>query len=135
MCIEFKEIRKEWKAKKKEEEAQRKAEEERIRAGEGRQPHDNGAEASGYGQVRPNVGMPGQAGGHPTQLPPLGYQAAASGNATGAQYGGQNPTLNPDGMPQYVTSTNDHNRYIANNYRYPQSPYNPGGSMYPPGGH
>jgi hypothetical protein len=112
---EFKEIRKEWKAKKKEEEAARKAEEEaRHRsATDGRPPHDNVADAPVYARVAQGVPMPGQAPGH-TQLPPIGYQPAASGNSAATQYGTQSPGMN-EGMTHY-----------------PQSPYNQQPAMYPP---
>ncbi|KAF2501211.1 hypothetical protein BU16DRAFT_546538 [Lophium mytilinum] len=90
---EFKEIRKEWKAKKKEEEAVRKADEERQRQAEGR--HDNGSETPVYGQMRANIGPP-QMGG--PQLPPIGYQAAAPGPQA-PQYGTQSPGLD-QGMAQ-----------------------------------
>lgn len=70
MDAEFKEIRKEWKARKKEEDAQRKADEERARAAGG-DPHD------------PSAAYPGA---RPVQLPPIGYshQYPAPGN----DYGG-----------------------------------------------
>jgi hypothetical protein len=112
---EFKEIRKEWKAKKKEEEAQRKADEERHRAADqSRTPHDNSTEPPVYGQMRQNVGVPGPAPGHP-QLPPIGYQPAASGNSSGPPYGTQSPGL-PEGMAHY-----------------PQSPYGSNPQMYQQG--
>ncbi|KAF2733113.1 hypothetical protein EJ04DRAFT_295644 [Polyplosphaeria fusca] len=110
---EFKEIRKEWKAKKKEEEAQRKAEDERLRATDGR-PHDNGGEAPVYGQMRQAVGVPGQAPGH--QLPPIGYQPAATANSSGPQYGTQSP-----GLPENMAA------------HYPQSPYGQNPQMYQQG--
>ncbi|CEJ90602.1 Putative Transcriptional regulator [[Torrubiella] hemipterigena] len=72
---EFKEIRKEWKARKKEEDAQRKAEEERQRAtGEAHEP------PSSY------------PGSRPVQLPPIGYShqypAPPSGQPPMQEYGG-----------------------------------------------
>ncbi|KAF2785588.1 hypothetical protein K505DRAFT_7065 [Melanomma pulvis-pyrius CBS 109.77] len=111
---EFKEIRKEWKAKKKEEEAARKADDERQRASDPRAPHDNGPDTPVYGQMRQAVGVPGQAPGHP-QLPPIGYQPAASGNSSGPQYGTQSPGLQ-EGMAHY-----------------PQSPYGQNPQMYQQG--
>ncbi|KAJ6059753.1 hypothetical protein N7444_003392 [Penicillium canescens] len=73
---EFKEIRKEWKARKKEEEAQRKAVEERERAA---------AQAAQANQVEapnpsdPSHGQPPAYGsGVRPQLPPIGYQPADS---------------------------------------------------------
>jgi hypothetical protein len=97
--LEFKEIRKEWKAKKKEEEAQRKADDERHR-NDVQQRHDGAppGEAPVYGQMRQAVGVPGQPPQH-TQLPPIGYQPAASGNNAAPQYGTQSPGL-PEGMAQ-----------------------------------
>ena len=129
---EFKEIRKEWKAKKKEEEQQRKADEERQRAADPRAAHDNGPEAPVYGQVRQPVGMPGQAPGHP-QLPPIGYQPAASGNTSGPQYGTQSPGL-AEGMAQYgANSGNVYNSPSSNSSSYPQSPYGQNPQMYQQG--
>jgi hypothetical protein len=130
--IEFKEIRKEWKAKKKEEEAQRKADEERARASDQNRGHENGAEAPVYGQMRQAVGVPGQAPGHP-QLPPIGYQPAASGNSSGPQYGTQSPGL-AEGMAQYFTPTsNAYTSLNTNNSSYPQSPYGSNPQMYQQG--
>ncbi|KAK1911772.1 hypothetical protein P3342_013077 [Pyrenophora teres f. teres] len=110
---EFKEIRKEWKAKKKEEEAARKADEERHRADVQQRAHEGGGapEVPSYGQMRQAVGVPGQPPQHP-QLPPIGYQPAASGNTAAPQYGTQSPGL-PDGMAHY-----------------PQSPYGQNPQMY-----
>ncbi|KAB2579949.1 C2H2 finger domain transcription factor CON7 [Lasiodiplodia hormozganensis] len=111
---EFKEIRKEWKAKKKEEEAQRKAEEERQRQAEQqRQAQNNEANNSNpetpiYGQPRA-MAQPVQMGG--PQLPPIGYAPAASGQAP-AQYGTQSPSA------------------IGEMAHYPQSPYTQGQTMY-----
>jgi len=109
---EFKEIRKEWKAKKKEEEDARKADEERHRADVQQRHQEGGAPGeTAYGQMRQAVGVPGQAPQHP-QLPPIGYQPAASGNTAASQYGTQSPGL-PDGMAHY-----------------PQSPYGQNPQMY-----
>ncbi|KAF2761086.1 hypothetical protein EJ05DRAFT_252528 [Pseudovirgaria hyperparasitica] len=101
---QFKEIRKEWKAKKKEEEQQRKAEDERARA-EGR-PVDNGDGPQVYGALRSQVPPPNMGGG--PQLPPIGYAPASGGQAP--PYGTQSPGM-PEGMPH--------------NYG-PQSPYGHG---------
>ncbi|KAJ4350746.1 hypothetical protein N0V95_004478 [Ascochyta clinopodiicola] len=118
---EFKEIRKEWKAKKKEEEAARKADDERHRAEmqqhaqQQRVAHDGGPpEAPVYGQMRQAVGVPGQQPSHP-QLPPIGYQPAASGSSAAPQYGTHSPGL-PEGMAHY-----------------PQSPYGQNPQMYQQG--
>ncbi len=66
---EFKEIRKEWKARKKEEENQRKAEEERARA------TAVPADGQGQGENAPPAGY--QQAGRSVQLPPIGYQPGA----------------------------------------------------------
>ena len=110
--IEFKEIRKEWKAKKKEEDNQRKQDEERQRQEAQRQGHD-GAQPQGqpaqYGQAHM---MPPQMGG--PQLAPIGYQA------TGGQPAGQYAQPQQvDGAPQYAYAQ-----------AYPQSPYAQGGMQY-----
>lgn len=140
-CLEFKEIRKEWKAKKKEEEAARKADEERHRADvqqhvqqQQRAAHDGatGGEAPVYGQMRQAVGVPGQPPSHP-QLPPIGYQPAASGNTAAPQYGTQSPGL-PEGMAQYATpNSNAYNSPNSNSSSYPQSPYGQNPQMYQQG--
>lgn len=117
---EFKEIRKEWKAKKKEEEAQRKAEEEqRHRAGaDGRAPHEGGADVPSY-QVRQSVPMTAQAPGHP-QLPPIGYQPANSGNSAAPQYNTQSPGMN-EGMTQYDT-LHEHWKPLSNTEQWHRLP-------------
>ncbi|KAK0670657.1 hypothetical protein QBC41DRAFT_354885 [Cercophora samala] len=71
---EFKEIRKEWKARKKEEEAQRKAEEERQRQAAA-------SAAAAQGAADPQVADGAQPattypGSRAVQLPPIGYGAA-----------------------------------------------------------
>jgi hypothetical protein len=109
---EFKEIRKEWKAKKKEEDAARKQEEERHRQEAQRQGQD-GAPPQGqpaqYGQAHM---LPPQMGG--PQLPPIGYQA------TGGQPAGQyTQPQQVDGAPQYAYAQ-----------AYPGSPYAQGGMQY-----
>jgi transcription factor CON7 len=114
---EFKEIRKEWKAKKKEEEAQRKAEEERQRA-EGRGGDQNASEAPVYGHMRPNI---------PPQLPPIGYNPAASTQAP--PYGTQSPgTI--EGMTQYANSDSIPSTSSNSRNSYPQSPYGQNQQMY-----
>jgi transcription factor CON7 len=82
--LEFKEIRKEWKAKKKEEEAARKAEEERNRPGDSRDSQSNGPPEPIYGGRQ--------------NLPPMGYTPAASQAPT---YGQQSPAI--DGISPYVS--------------------------------
>ncbi|KAJ5445441.1 Zinc finger C2H2 [Penicillium cf. griseofulvum] len=113
---EFKEIRKEWKARKKEEEAQRKAIEERERAA---------AQAAQANQVEPpnpsdqsHGQPPAYAGGVRPQLPPIGYQPADS--QVPSQYGGPPSS----GM---VYQNNGQMAYPPN---YPHSPYQ-SGPVYP----
>ncbi|KAL4931333.1 putative C2H2 transcription factor (Con7) [Aspergillus undulatus] len=113
---EFKEIRKEWKARKKEEEAQRKVAEERERAA---------AAAAAQTQMDPSgAADPSQAGQPPSypggvrpQLPPIGYQPA-DGQVPG-QYG-----ASPGGM---VYQGNGQVGYPPN---YPHSPYGQSGQVY-----
>ena len=109
--LEFKEIRKEWKARKKEEEAQRKAAEERERAA---------AQAAQANQVEaPGPSDPSQGqgsvygGGVRPQLPPIGYQPAD--NQVPGQYGA------PGGGMVY--QSNGQMGYPPN---YPHSPYQSG---------
>ncbi|KAJ5571117.1 hypothetical protein N7535_004777 [Penicillium sp. DV-2018c] len=112
---EFKEIRKEWKARKKEEEAQRKAVEERERAA---------AQAAQANQVEaPNTSEahgqpPVYASGVRPQLPPIGYQPADS--QVPGQYGGP-----PSGGMVYQNNTP-----MAYPPNYPHSPYQ-SGPVYP----
>jgi hypothetical protein len=125
---EFKEIRKEWKAKKKEEENARKAEEEaRHRSGaDGRQTHDGATDVPVYGQPRQTVTMTGQNPSHTQLPPPLGYAPAASGNSAAPQYAQQSPGIQ-DGM-----------HYPPSPYNTaPQTPYNttPQQQIYQPPGH
>ncbi|KAL1622400.1 hypothetical protein SLS54_004964 [Diplodia seriata] len=129
---EFKEIRKEWKAKKKEEEAQRKAEEERQRQAEQqRQAQNNDANNSNpetpiYGQPRA-MPQPVQMGG--PQLPPIGYAPAASGQAP-PQYGTQSPSAIGE-MAQYAANPQMYPSSASNaSSSYPQSPYTQGQTMY-----
>lgn len=107
---EFKEIRKEWKARKKEEENQRKADEERARAAaaptDGPGSADNGP-APGY-----------QQGGRSVQLPPIGYQP-------GAQVPGQYQAP-AGGVQQLQEYGNNHISYSG----YPASPYGAPNQMY-----
>lgn len=114
--LEFKEIRKEWKARKKEEEAQRKAIEERERAA---------AQAAQANQVEPpnpsdpsHGQPPSYAGGVRPQLPPIGYQPADS--QVPSQYGGP-----PGGGMVY-----QNNAQMAYPPNYPHSPYQ-SGPVYP----
>lgn len=110
-CSEFKEIRKEWKARKKEEEAQRKAAEERERAA-AQAAQANQVEAPGPSD--PSQGQPpAYAGGVRPQLPPIGYQPADG--QVPSQYGA------PGGGMVY--QSNGQMGYPPN---YPHSPYQNG---------
>lgn len=102
---EFKEIRKEWKARKKEEDAQRKAEEDRARAAQAQAPDGPGPNDS-------NQPPPGyqQAGRAQVQLPPIGYQP-------GAQVPGQYQA--PSGGVQQLQEYSNSHMYSG----YPASPY------------
>ncbi|KAK0723022.1 hypothetical protein B0T26DRAFT_740072 [Lasiosphaeria miniovina] len=87
---EFKEIRKEWKARKKEEEAARKAEEERQRQAAVTVAAQNGGADPQNG---PDGAQPPTtySGPRAVQLPPIGYQTAtypAPPSAGMAEYGG-----------------------------------------------
>jgi hypothetical protein len=108
-AIEFKEIRKEWKARKKEEEAQRKAEEERQRQAAAAQ--NGGADQASADQ--PPTTYPGS---RPVQLPPIGYQPTQYPAPPSA--GVQQP------LPEYGSS------HMYQNYT-PPSPYGqPSQQMY-----
>ncbi|MCJ1410764.1 hypothetical protein MMC19_004850 [Ptychographa xylographoides] len=110
---EFKEIRKEWKARKKEEENARKAEEERHRSSIGGPPVEgNGSDPS---QTPTSANYPP---GVRPQLPPIGY-APAGGQVAGQYPGGPDPMYGqaPNGAQQMYSS-------------YPHSPYNQGGQVY-----
>ncbi|KAJ9663587.1 hypothetical protein H2201_005548 [Coniosporium apollinis] len=123
---EFKEIRKEWKAKKKEEEAARKAEDERLRQADSRSAAENPQEPV-YGQIR-GVGPPPQMGG--PQLPPIGYAPAGASGAP-SQYPTQSPqTL--QGMAEYAAGGQIYNpnNGSGGSSNYPQSPYAPGQPIY-----
>lgn len=109
LLSEFKEIRKEWKARKKEEENQRKAEEERQRASVGANQTD--------GQPADPVQTPTSQNYPPgvrPQLPPIGYAPAAGQVA--AQY--------PGGVDQLYQQGNGYSAY-------PHSPYGQNQQMYP----
>jgi hypothetical protein len=114
---EFKEIRKEWKAKKKEEENQRKQEEERQRQEAARNGQDTSQPQGQPGQYQQHMMAP-QMGG--PQLPPIGYQPA--GGQAPAQYAQPQQV---DGAQQY---SNGSQMYGAQGY--PQSPYAQGGLQY-----
>ncbi|CZS93748.1 related to putative transcriptional regulator [Rhynchosporium agropyri] len=109
---EFKEIRKEWKARKKEEDNQRKAEDERVRS----------TVVSADGQNSSDNPPPGayQQPGRSVQLPPIAYQPGAQ---VQAQYQGA-----PSGGVQQLQSYagDSHLQYSG----YPASPYGAPNHMY-----
>ena len=100
-CVtEFKEIRKEWKARKKEEEAQRKAAEEEAR----RRAQDEVASTTSA-ESQPAVSSAQYVSGMPPQrqLPPLSYQPSVS-LPNGVQYAAATsaaPTAPMESMQQY----------------------------------
>lgn len=114
---EFKDIRKEWKARKKEEDTARKQEDERARTAQmQQQPHaQEGQSSSGDGTPQQQHPPPGAYNGGVRQLPPLGY-APASGQVP-AQYAQTQAGM--DAMPQYP---NGQMPNYGGNYP-PQSPY------------
>lgn len=123
---EFKEIRKEWKAKKKEEEAARKADDERHRQADprGGEQHDQPP----YGQMRTPLGPPPNMGG--PQLPPIGYPPQQGGPPP-QQYGQPQPSPGMENMGQYASSYRAaHSEGTDHPRSYPQSPYGQGGQVY-----
>lgn len=103
-CAEFKEIRKEWKARKKEEEAQRKAEEERQRAAAAAAAQNGGPDGQGPDGTPTSSYPPSR----PVQLPPIGYQPT--------QYPAPPSAGMQQGMPDYSP------QHMYSNYP-PHSPY------------
>jgi transcription factor CON7 len=113
--IEFKEIRKEWKARKKEEETQRKQDEERSRAQATATQVDGQPDQPQAGQ-----GPAYQPGSRP-QLPPIGYQSAQAGEVPSPYPGQPAPMVYQQGngqMGQY------------GQYPPPHSPYGQQGQVY-----
>ena len=108
--IEFKEIRKEWKARKKEEDSQRKADEERQRGSNGGGSIDG--QPNDPAQAPPGQNYPPGARPH---LPPIGY--APAGGQVPAQYAGGVDQMYQQGNGQVYTA-------------YPHSPYGQGQQMY-----
>lgn len=118
LCLraEFKEIRKEWKARKKEQENQQKAEDERQR---------QAVQQNGQVDGQPSAdGTPGQQSSqYPQtvrQLPPLGY-APASGQVP-TQYG-------QPGGPMEAAPI-QYSGQMQGYYSHPQSPYGQQTPMY-----
>ncbi|EOO00643.1 putative transcriptional regulator protein [Phaeoacremonium minimum UCRPA7] len=108
---EFKEIRKEWKARKKEEEAQRKAEEERQRQAAAAAAQNGGPD----GQPGPDQPPTSYPGSRPVQLPPIAYQQQTQYPA---------PPGSGQPLPEYGAN------YMHPNYQ-PASPYGqPNQQMY-----
>ncbi|KAF7585687.1 hypothetical protein BBP40_010276, partial [Aspergillus hancockii] len=114
---EFKEIRKEWKARKKEEEAQRKAAEERERAAAAQAAQANQVDAPGPGDPAQGGQPPAYPGSVRPQLPPIGYQPA-DGQVPG-QYGAPGGGMVYQGNGQMAYPPN-----------YPHSPYGQSGQVY-----
>ncbi|KAL3488727.1 hypothetical protein BJX62DRAFT_239822 [Aspergillus germanicus] len=114
---EFKEIRKEWKARKKEEEAQRKVAEERERAAAAQAAQANQVDAPNPADPSQGGQPPAYPGGVRPQLPPIGYQPA-EGQVPG-QYGA--------GAGGMVYQNNGQMGYPPN---YPHSPYGQSGQVY-----
>ncbi|RYP92236.1 hypothetical protein DL770_001655 [Monosporascus sp. CRB-9-2] len=110
---EFKEIRKEWKARKKEEEAQRKAAEEAERQRQAQAAAAAAAQAQNGGpdpQATEGPAASSYPPGRQVQLPPIGYQQS--------QY---------SAPPEYSPTSH---MYPANYQQPPASPYPPQGQMY-----
>jgi hypothetical protein len=106
---EFKEIRKEWKARKKEEENARKADEERARSAAG-PPDGQQQDPAGYQPTRS------------VQLPPIGY---SPGNQVPAQYQAP-PANNVQQLQDYQGQSHMAQQYSG----YPASPYGAPPNMY-----
>jgi transcription factor CON7 len=111
LCAEFKEIRKEWKARKKEEESVRKAEDERARQAQAAQQAQQVDNQGPDPQHVPQSGYQ-QNGGRPS-LPPIGYQGADS------QHQGQYAPQQPNSMAYPQQNGQMQPPYGG----YPQSPY------------
>ncbi|KAK5467552.1 hypothetical protein LTS15_000525 [Exophiala xenobiotica] len=111
---EFKEIRKEWKARKKEEESARKAEDERQRQAAAQVSQVDGQAGDAH-QV-PGQGY--QQNGARPSLPPIGYQSA-DGHAQGQYAQPQGGMVYPQGNGQ-----------MGNYANYPNSPYAQQGQVY-----
>jgi transcription factor CON7 len=127
LITEFKEIRKEWKAKKKEEEAQRKADEERQRQQNDNRTAEqqNASDQPVYGHMRTPIGPPPTMGG--PQLPPIGYAPSAGGQSQ-PQYAQQSPAM--ENMAQYASNTQLYSNGNNTGNSYPQSPYGQNNQLY-----
>ncbi|EQL33989.1 hypothetical protein, variant 3 [Blastomyces dermatitidis ATCC 26199] len=118
---EFKEIRKEWKARKKEEENQRKAAEERERAAAQANQQVDGSAPADPSQAAQSTSYPG---GIRPQLPPIGYQPA-DGQVPG-QYGAS------AGAGLVYPPSNGQMAAPYPPANYPHSPYGQGNQVYQP---
>jgi hypothetical protein len=106
LVLEFKEIRKEWKARKKEEEAARKADEERQRQAAVAAAQNGGPDSQAAGDgAQPSSTYPGS---RQVQLPPIGYQPT------------QYPAPPSAGIQQSLPEYGGNHVY---NYQQPASPY------------
>ncbi|KAL8417636.1 hypothetical protein RB594_001337 [Gaeumannomyces avenae] len=111
---EFKEIRKEWKARKKEEEANRKAEEERQRQAAAASQNGSNEAQAGPEATQSSNGYAAARGA--VQLPPIGYQPS--------QYPAPGSAGVQQSIPEYGAG------YMHANYQ-PTSPYGqPNQQMY-----
>ncbi|KAL1968598.1 hypothetical protein VTN77DRAFT_1808 [Rasamsonia byssochlamydoides] len=125
---EFKEIRKEWKARKKEEENQRKAAEERERAAAAAQAQAQAQAGQVEGAAPTDPSQAGQPPSYPAgvrpQLPPIGYQPA-DGQVPG-QYaaGGAGGMVYPQGNGQMYPGNYPHSPYGQSSQVYQQPPDN-----------
>ena len=129
-CVEFKEIRKEWKARKKEEENARKAAEERER--QQQQQQQQQSQVDGQPADPSQQGQPANypAGVRP-HLPPIGY-TPADGQVP-SQYGGQQGGMvyqQGNGQMAYPPANYPHSPYGQGNPNYSQRAYSllPGAS-------
>lgn len=109
-AAEFKEIRKEWKARKKEEENARKQEEDRARAAQAQAQAQAQQGVEGQPGEHPGPGQGYQQNGGRPSLPPIGYQTADGPNQ--GQYGQQGGMVYPQ---------NGGNMHYQQGY--PNSPY------------
>jgi len=115
---EFKEIRKEWKARKKEEENARKAQEERERSQNG--PVD------GQPADPSQQGQPANYPAGARHLPPIGY-APADGQVPGQYAGPQGGMVYQQGNGQmgYPPANYPHSPYAQGNPQYAQQQAQP----------
>ncbi|RMJ23926.1 C2H2 transcription factor Con7 [Aspergillus sp. HF37] len=116
---EFKEIRKEWKARKKEEEAQRKAAEERERAAAQAAQANQVEAAQPSADPSQTAQSPAYAGGVRPQLPPIGYTPADSPVAGHYAPGAGGMMYQHNGQMAYPPNY-PHSPYAHSNHVYQQ---------------